>query len=190
MNIHNVIPSGHLWHVSDVLPQNIVDLIYSVAWQDLDYQRLQIGNSKRRLIHNHYDQLKEIHSYVLANTVPSIEQFCSVKFTELHKFSINWWIDEPGFQPRIHTDGDLPSAMQLYWLPQNRKDLGTAFYHDRDKKCVIKEFANNPNSGYLMFNAHCDNGNKIDLWHDMLKPVPDHTVRLCSYFWFGSYCIL
>ncbi len=187
MKVHNIMPSGHLYHVTDVFPQNLIELIYSIPWYDLEYQRLVIGSGKRRLISNHYKQLVEIHDYAQANIVPSVEELCGVKFTETHHFNISWWLDEPGFRPKIHTDGELPSAMQLYWLPQHRTDLGTAFYQKNDKKHVIHEFASQPNSGYLMFNSHCVDGKKIDLWHDMVKGVPANTLRLCSYLWFGPY---
>ena len=189
MEIASVIDGRYLFSVNNVLPAHLKDLVYQQDWSNFEYERLIIGYNRRRLIQNPV-AVKPINDYLREIIVPEIEKYCQVRYTQLENFSVSWWLDEPGFIPHLHTDGNLPSAMQLYWLPQDRTDLGTEFYYDRGRTKSIKLFKNEPNSGYIMFNAHEYNGQKQLLWHDMQQTVPEGVTRLSSYVWLGPYELL
>lgn len=180
MQIKPILNTGHLYAVEDVFPQALLDQIFNVDWTALEYTRLSIGSSLRREI---MFNSNNIYEYIRDSITPQVEQACQVKFTDLQQSAINWWIDEPGFRPRMHTDGDKPSALQIYLQP-DRTDLGTAFYSTSNTKDLTHYFASCPNTGYIMFNSHEP---RPELWHDMQQPVPEGVLRLCLYISFGPY---
>jgi hypothetical protein len=187
MQLTPILPCGHLYAVENVFPKEIADRVADYNWASADYTKLTIGKQRRRLLKYNANRDEILYQWIRQHLIPTIEQACSVKFLDGTQYSFTWWVDEPGFKPDIHTDGDKPSAMQLYWLPTDRNDLGTAFYSTNDTKDVIHYFANRPNSGYLMFNTHKP---RPMLWHDMQIEVPEGCLRLCLYLSFGPYQVL
>jgi hypothetical protein len=121
--------------------------------------------------------------YIEHAIAPQIEHDCHVRFTDPQQGAVTWWLDEPGFRPSMHTDGDKPSAMQVYWQP-NQADLGTAFYTTNNYNDLTHYFASRPNTGYIMLNTHEP---RPALWHDMQRPVPDAVQRVTLYISFGPY---
>ena len=188
MELHRIIDTGHLYLASNIFPQQLIDQVATIDWNLAAYDRIAIGGTfkRRRLI---YDPARdsEFDNYVWKVLVPQIEQECSVVFTDTQQHSFDWWIDEPGFRPLMHTDGDLPSALQIYWQPIDRLDLGTAFYSTADIKNLTHYFSNVPNTGYLMFNSHDP---RPELWHDMQNEVPEGVLRLSLYITFGPYRVV
>jgi hypothetical protein len=87
-----------------------------------------------------------------------------------------FWVDLPGFNCPIHTDGDLPGAMQLYWIGELSQ--GTVFYKTNASHDIKHRFLCEPNTGYIMSNKA---GVATDLWHGMLDAVKPGTYRLSSY---------
>ena len=184
MELERIINTGHLYVASNIFPQWLVDQVNTIDWLSAAYDRVSIGNSKRRrLIYNHARD-DEFDKYVRTVIAPQIERECGITFTDAQQNSFDWWIDEPGFKPRMHTDGDLASALQIYWLPSNRTDLGTAFYSTEEIRDLTHYFPNIPNTGYLMLNSHEP---RPKLWHDMEQEVPEGVLRLCLYITFGPY---
>jgi hypothetical protein len=180
MQIKPVLDSGHLWAVSQVFPPELLDLIQAQPWHQLEYRRLVIGSGLRREIQFNPDSIID---HVFTVLVPAIESECSVKFTDISQRGVDWWIDEPGFRPRIHQDGPKPSALQVYLQP-DQLDLGTAFYRTSSGQDLAHYFASEPNTGYIMFNAHEPS---TELWHDMQQAVPEQVLRLCLYVGMGPY---
>jgi hypothetical protein len=185
MQIEPILSTGHLYSVKDVFPTAVVEQLNHTAWSTLDYTRLSIGSARRRqLVYNTHD-CPAMFDCIEHTITPQIEHYCRVRFTDPQQSAITWWLDEPGFRPRMHTDGNKPSALQVYWHP-DREDLGTAFYSSRNVNDLIHYFASRPNTGYLMFNTHQP---RPELWHDMTKPVPVDVLRLCLYISFGPYVL-
>jgi hypothetical protein len=187
MQLTPILPCGHLYAVEDVLPPDLASNILQHDWASDDYTRLEIGKHRRRKLIYNVDRDEALHQWVRQQLIPLVEQACGVKFTDKNQGSVDWWVDEPGFKPDLHTDGDKPSAMQIYWLPADRQDLGTAFYSTSNTKDITHYFANCPNSGYLMLNTH---NPRPMLWHDMQIAVPEGCLRLCLYISFGPYQVL
>ena len=185
MQLEPVVNEKYLYQIEEFFPGNIVQQAVALPWLDLPYERLDIGKQRRRSILYSQEFFKEAKTYVMETIRPQIEIKCGVKFHEYG--SVNWWVDEPGFRPDIHYDGNVQCNALIYWLPTNRQDLGTTFYHDRERQEVIHQFLNAPNTGYLMFNPNTHIGVNKLLWHDMERPVPEHVTRLVTHIWFGPY---
>lgn len=189
IKITPVDPARYLWTIEDAFSAELLQEIRNTVWTDLSYRRLEIGFNRRRLIDTKEITFHlEITRLVQDKWMPYIEQQCGVKFQQnTDLYDTSWWLDEPGFQPAIHTDGDKPSAIQIYLLPWDRHDLGTTFFHDQEKKHVLHRFSSISNTGYLMFNTHLCQGERKLLWHDMERPVPESIMRLCFYVSLPSY---
>jgi hypothetical protein len=181
-----IIPTGHLYSVADVFPESLADRVSTVDWHSADYDRISIGDHKRRQLHYNPQRDSEFDSYVWTTLAPQIQRDCGVEFTDLAQHSFTWWLDEPGFKPRMHTDGDLPAALQVYWQPTDQTDLGTAFYSTDNTTDLTHYFASVPNTGYLMLNSHEP---RPLMWHDMQQAVPAGVLRLSLYITFGPYRI-
>jgi hypothetical protein len=185
MNISPVMP-GYLYRVDQVFPAELSESIAAIDWSARSYNRLEIGWGLRRQIDYHDETDHWITDYCRRELVAAIEQACSVKFTgSPEQQSFQYWVDEPGFRPAVHTDGDLPSAVQIYLQPADQLDLGTAFYHTSQADSEIYQFASQPNSGYIMLNQ--PEQNRPALWHDMTQAVPQGVLRLCLYVTLGQY---
>jgi hypothetical protein len=188
MLIESVDDQGYLYSVTDIFPADLLFQITSCSWPDMAYQRQQIGFNRRRQIDDNCLPFHQtVHDLIKEKLKPSIEVTCGVKFVGNEFWSLNWWLDEPGFRPAMHCDGDKPSAMQIYLLPNNDRSLGTTFFNSSDPNDVMHRFPSVCNSGYLMFNKHSRNGVRKLLWHDMECAVPDAIHRVCCYISLGSY---
>lgn len=170
--------------MDQVFTNPVAESIDAVDWSSQDYLRLAIGHGRRRLIA--YNSLRDApaDAYIQTSLIPRLEQECRVRFNNPAEYNYQVWLDEPGFRPLMHTDGRKPSAIQVYWQPADNPNLGTAFYSTARRDSVLHYFASEPNTGYFMLNNHEP---YPDLWHDMLQPVPEATLRLSLYIDFGDY---
>jgi hypothetical protein len=203
MNIATVIP-GYLYAVDQVLPPQLLSLIAQIDWPARSARQLDIGQGLRRQIEYSDSTDRTVNNYCFTQLKQAIEQACCIKFTgRPAEESAQYWLDLPGFRPAMHTDGDLPSAVQIYLQSADRTDLGTAFYpegiklDDADHYRLIHTgadpvypaplhvFASKPNSGYVMLNQ--PEPNRPELWHDMTQAVPKGMLRLCLYVTLGPY---
>jgi hypothetical protein len=182
-------PGGYLYAVEDVFSAEILRKIYGTDWNNLNYVRLDIGRNRRRLINClELDYESEITALIKTQWMPYFEKHCGIKFkNNSNLFNINWWVDEPGFKPAMHTDGDKPSAIQIYLLPVDATNLGTTFFNSNNELDVLHRFCSTPNTGYLMFNQHQYLGSRKLLWHDMEQAVPESVMRLCFYVSLPEY---
>jgi len=180
MQIEPILSTGHLYSVKDVFPPELAEQIQAHNWSTGDYTRLAIGSNRRRQLITSIDAVDQ---YIHQVVTPAVESACGVVFTDPRQSAITWWLDEPGFRPRMHTDGDKPSALQVYWQPE-QTDLGTAFYNSSDRLDLLHYFASRSNTGYIMLNTHEP---RPPLWHDMQRPVPDAVQRVTLYISFGPY---
>jgi hypothetical protein len=184
MRISVVIPR-YLYAVEQVLPEELFNSIQAQDWPSRPYTRLTIGWGRRRRINHDPVQETAVNDYFYNQLKTTIEHECGLQFTDTQQSSFQYWLDEPGFRPAMHTDGDLASAVQIYLWSNGRSDLGTAFYHSQDPHTVLHTFDSRPNTGYIMFNQ--PEAERPMLWHDMTQAVPPDLVRLCLYVTFGCY---
>jgi hypothetical protein len=188
MLIQSVDSCGYLYSVAEVFPSNILSQIISCSWNTMSYQRLEIGRSKRKMFCGpDLPFFFDVEDYARKTLRPQIEQACGVRFVDEKYWSLSWWIDEPGFRPGMHCDGTLPSAMQIYLLPNNDTTIGTTFFNTNSDSDVVHRFPSVTNTGYLMFNSHTCGGVKKLLWHDMEREVPESVQRICCYITLGEY---
>lgn len=184
MQITSVDHYCDLFVIQDVVPESLVKKIITTPWLDLPWQRQEGQESwTRRRIDNQslhwiaeWDQWFEQH-------MPMIEQGIGRKLRGYQGTA--WWLDEPGFTCAMHTDGEMPGAMQLTWIG-NHPDLGTAFYHYKNPDTLRYQFPMQPNAGYIMINSLDSSGSRHLQWHAMLTPVPENSFRLCSYSWLSE----
>lgn len=174
MQITAVDSENNLFLVEQAFPQDMVDEIVATDWLNLPWSR-QAGQESwpRRLInetaipwigrwHSHLTQ--QWHR-ISEQTGTAIEGYAGTAF----------WLDEPGFTCRLHTDGMLPGSMQIVW-----QGTGTTFYWYKNTDSVRRQMPDVANTGYIMLNATNQLYQKL-LWHAMLTPVPENTFRLTSY---------
>lgn len=181
MKIRPVDQEPNLYFVEDVMPQSLVEKILSTPWLDLAWQR-QPGQEHlpRRSIND--DALPWALEWDLACHALWGQISSSIGFKLADYGSTAWWLDEPGFVSHVHTDGEIPGAIQLYWIGA-RVDLGTTFYWYKDQASQRHQFPMQLNSGHVMINRPNQDGYRNLLWHGMLTPVPRNTFRLTSYSW-------
>lgn len=173
-----------LFQITDVFPQHIVDYVLDTDWLNLPWQR-QEGQefwARRRIEQSALPWMPAWNQH-LENCWSDLAAGLGRK---LHAYQgTAWWLDEPGFTCAMHTDGEMPGAMQLMWVGANA-NLGTAFYHYRQPEALRYQFSMTANSGYVMINTADATGARHLQWHAMLTPVPANTFRLCSYIWISE----
>lgn len=179
MQITAVDQDHNLFRIVDVFPLSLYKKVLATDWANIPWQR-QKGqeNWARRRIDNlslewnqEWDQYcEELWPRIGAVLSRSVDQYQGTA----------WWVDEPGFTCRIHTDGEMPGAVQMIWIGNN---LGTAFYHYKDPTSMRHQFKVSPNTGYLMINNPDTTGYRKLQWHGMLTPVPANSLRVSSYSW-------
>jgi hypothetical protein len=174
-----VVP-GRLWQVSALLPADQAAEIVRTDWRTVATESSggQESWSRRQVTWSDPTALR--YSGYINECLPRINQALG---TEFERMSGHFWIDQPGFTCDMHTDGHLATAMQLYWCVPG-PDWGTGFYHFKDPKQLLYQFASRPNSGYIMLNHANPDGSQPLQWHAMFNPVPSGTVRVSSYWYF------
>ena len=173
-------PAGRVWLVEDLLPADQAEEIVTTDWNSLPWHMGPLQNHLRRKhIQPDHPTVARLSSYI-SDQLPVINQALGTDYTLA---TGSFWIDQPGFQISMHTDGELPTAMQLYWI-QPGPEWGTGLYQYNDINSLIYQFISRPNSGYIMLNHANPDGSQPLLWHAMLNPVPPGTVRVSSYWLF------
>ena len=172
--------SRRIWQVKDFFSSAEHQCLESYDWLNLPWSRGPSQESwKRRLLDFNHPDIKHI-SQVGISKLPEINDMLGTSFRDM---GVNWWIDEPGFSVCIHTDGEIPCAMQIYHhVPGDQ--WGTCFYNFKSESHVRHQFLSTPNTGYLVLNHRNIDGSQPLHWHGMMNPVPENTWRLSSYWFF------
>jgi len=172
---------NNLFVVFDLIPQSLVMQILSTPWLDLKYT-LQDGNRqlRRQILDDQLPWIQEWHNSIEQQWKNIVEH---TGCNHLKYAGTGFWVDQATYTCPIHTDGELPGAMQLYWIGIN-PDIGTTWYHYRDQPDQIRHSCKFvTNSGYIMINQPETNGYRRLQWHGMLTPVPNNSIRVSSYSW-------
>ena len=180
MQITPVDHNNNLFFVKDVFSQSLVDQIISTDWLALPWCRQEGQESwPRRRIENQSLPWNSEWDQICQKLWPVLEQSIGYKMANYQGTA--WWVDEPGFTCDMHTDGEMPGAMQMTWI--GNVNLGTAFYHYKNSNALRHQFEVSPNTGYIMINRPTQDGYRKLQWHAMLNPVPADQFRLSSYSW-------
>ena len=171
---------GRLWSVTDLLPREQAEEILATNWLSLasgpsggqeTWPRRQVAWD---------DPRAQRYSSYINSCLPEINLALGTKFKRIGG---HFWIDLPGFDVAMHTDGHVPTAMQLYWTVPS-EEYGTGFYQYKNPDSLLYQFDSQPNTGYIMLNHLEPNGSQPLQWHGMFNPVPEGTIRVSSYWSF------
>ena len=178
---------NRLFAVTEVLPLELVNQILQLDWENLPWvEQPQQEHWKRRNIDFlQVPELININKYI-ENLCTEVELACFIEFTNNQYITTRWWYDLPGFTVPIHTDGQLPSTMQLFWEGTDITK-GPKFYNSKRETDIKYDFPFNTNTGYLMLNGANNDGSYPLQWHGMMNAVAPGTYRLTSYTIFNSY---
>lgn len=180
MQITAVDHYNDLFIVDSVFPQHLVDCVLHTDWINLPWSPQQGQESwSRRRIHSEAVPWFSQWEQCLQDQWSDLADRLGKKLKNYQGTA--WWVDLPGFTCSIHTDGEMPGAMQLTWI--GAPLLGTTFYHYKDANTVRHQFDMQANSGYVMINSADPQGYRHLQWHGMLEPVPVNSYRLTSYTW-------
>ena len=188
MQITPVDQDANLFAVTEMIPQSLVDKILQTPWLNLTYHMEPSNRDLRRRVHN--NQLSWIDEWheCIDQAWPDIIKHTGCEHLEyfnLDGSATGFWIDMPTYTCPMHTDGELPGAIQMYWIGAS-DDLGTTWYHYKDPNTIRYSFKFKPNTGYIMINQpDCEGYRKLQ-WHGMLTPVPDNSFRVSSYSWLAN----
>jgi hypothetical protein len=172
--------ASRLWQVTDLLTAEQTQEIINIDWLSLKTMQVPQQQSwAREQVLWDEPEIQSVCRYI-SSQLPVINQALGTAFAECNG---NFWIDFPGFRCDMHTDGHLANSMQLYWIVPG-PEYGTGFYNFKNADTLMYQFESRPNSGYLMLNHPNDNESQPLLWHAMLNPVPEGTIRVSSYWQF------
>lgn len=172
---------GRLWQVENLLSEEHVQEILATDWLSLTQSVSAKQETWKRKQVNWNDSTIQRYANYISSQLDSINRAVGTKFTNCGG---HFWIDYPGFDCAMHTDGHLANSMQLYWTVPG-SEYGTGFYHFKDPATLLYQFASVPNSGYLMLNHLNDDGSQPLHWHGMFNAVPEGTIRVSSYWKFS-----
>lgn len=187
MKITQIDKNGRLFRVEDLLPAELLDSVMQLDWQQLPWQR-EDGQemwARKSIRKEEVPELREVCQYIAALQYWLEERF-QIEFEyRTNLGNTNWWVDQPGFTTPMHTDGELPLSLQMYYVGDT--NLGTAFYEYNNEGALIQKFEFLPNTGYMMLNGKNPDGSQPLHWHAMLTPVPANSFRVSSYTVFPNY---
>jgi hypothetical protein len=171
---------NRLWSVEDLLPAEQVQEIITIDWSSLAWSPSGGQETWARRQVNWDDPTAQRFGQYINAQLPEINRALG---TEFQQCGGHFWIDQPGFTVPLHTDGHVPNAMQMYWIMPGA-EWGTGFYRYKSTDSLLYQTQSLPNTGYIMLNHLAEDGHQPLLWHAMLNPVPEGTIRVSSYWRF------
>lgn len=187
MRLTQVDDNGRLFRVEDLLPRELLTKLLALDWNTLPWERENQQEMWARNSINKFEvpELNEACQYI-ASLHHWLEDRFNIQFEyQTNTGNTNWWVDQPGFTTPMHTDGELPMSLQMYFVGDI--SLGTSFYTYKNENSLIQKFEFLPNTGYMMLNGKNPDGSQPLHWHAMLTPVPEGTYRVSSYTVFPKY---
>ena len=168
---------GRLFQVENIFPADLLIAIIKTDWDKFAWTQVegQENTTRRRLVID--TELQIAAGEYINQLIPDINYAIGQAYT---RADTNWWVDQEGYNIGIHTDGHLPSAMQIY-LTGPGEDYGTVFYYYNNPDSVRHAFKFKQNTGYLVVNTLNPDGSQPLMWHGMMNPVPAGVNRLTTY---------
>ena len=185
VQITSVDQDNNLFAITNLIPQPLVDKIIKTPWMSLQYKPEQGNNGlRRRVVNNQLIWINEWHECIdqAWETIVKHTGCDHLAYFNLDGSATGFWIDEADYTCPIHTDGELPGAIQMYWTGVN-EDFGTTWYHHKNQDTIRHCFKFITNTGYIMINKPDPSDYRKLQWHGMLNPVPDNSFRVSSYTW-------
>lgn len=169
------------------IPQ-AVDLVYLAelntidwlarAWRPDDHY-YENGTFRRRVLLDDCDLTQAI-DIDIQRLIPDINRLCGTRYRTAGSV---WHICESDFVAPMHTDGEKPNVMIIYWQTPGPA-FGTTFYNSSDPVDIHHEFAGLPNTGFFA-NYEPDVGEPWPkMWHASLASVPVGQYRLMTQYEF------
>ena len=176
-----------LFAITDVVDHDLVQAILQTDWLSLSWspQPGQESWARRKIDESQLPWIDQWHQ-TCERLWPVISDHLGLTLRNYQGTA--WWLDEPGFTCSLHTDGEMPGAMQIGWIGAHAA-LGTCFYHYKNSTSVRHHFLLQTNTGYIMINRANDQGYRHLQWHGMLTAVPKDTFRLSSYSWMTASAV-
>ena len=188
MQITAVDSENNLFAIMDLIPQSLVDKILQTPWINLRYW-LEEGNRglRKRVFNDQLPWINEWHACINQawQHIVKHTECDHLEYFNLDGNATGFWIDESSYTCPIHTDGELPGAIQMFWIGAST-DLGTTWYHYKDSDKIRHCFDFKVNTGYVMINKPDHDGYLKLQWHGMLNPVPENSFRVSSYSWLAN----
>jgi hypothetical protein len=188
MQITPVDQDNNLFAIAELVSQSLLDEITQTPWTSLQY-KLEEGNRglRRRVLNNQLPWINKFHACIdqAWDTIVKHTKCNHLAYFNIDGTATGFWIDESTYTCPIHTDGELPGAIQMYWIGASQ-DLGTTWWHYKDQTTLRHSFKFIPNTGYIMINKMEPNGYRKLQWHGMSNPVPDNSFRVSSYSWLSK----
>jgi hypothetical protein len=165
-----------LFSIIDAVDTKYFDQIVQIDWlQEPDYTTDYHYGLRRRSLTKRNKVMDDIDRQI-SKLIPIINQVTGQKYVRISTGL--WQICEPGYICEMHTDGNKPNVMIIYWqAPSDRH--GTTFYNSQDTTDIFHEFRSVPNTGFF---ANYDNGGQM--WHASLAEVPSQQHRLITQYEF------
>ena len=173
MRIQSLDPAKRLWAVSDLLPAEMVAEIQAFDWAAAEHEPGNLQNRRQIRIIGSVERFDK----AIIDLLPKINERLCTKFRTMFG---HWWLDLQDFSCDMHTDGQLPNAMQVYWSSPD-PGYGTGFYYYKTRDSLKHQFLSVPNTGYIMLNHREPDGSQPLQWHGMFRPVAPGMTRLSSY---------
>lgn len=185
MQVIPVDSANNLFHIRDILPQELVSRLESLDWMAMQSRNDPTEMLARRSLVLDHPLLIEANTIIIER-VKEIQEIIGVQFNQLPGVNnTNWWVDLPDFTSPIHIDTDIAATMQLYWF--GPAFVGTTFFEENGKT-IRKMFEFKTNTGYIVLNQSSDHSIRtVNNWHAMLMKVPKGQFRVSSYTGFTDY---
>lgn len=146
------------------------------AWRPDDHY-YENGTFRRRVLLDDCDLTQAI-DIDIQRLIPDINRLCGTRYRTAGSV---WHICESDFVAPMHTDGEKPNVMIIYWQTPGPA-FGTTFYNSPDSADIYHEFHGLPNTGFFA-NYEPDAGEPWPkMWHAALMPVPANGYRLMTQY--------
>lgn len=181
MHIDAIDDDFNLYQISGIASSGLEAEIVSTAWLDMPWQPPnRQKHLARRYIANDILPWGDEWRKQLAAQWPIILQAIERPELSWGYGNTHWWVDLPGFHCAIHTDGEMPGAIQIMWVGAS-DNLGTVFYRYQTPCAIRYRVPMQPNHGYLMTNISGKNHYRLLQWHGMTVEIPPDTIRVTCY---------
>lgn len=180
MQIVPVNQSNRLFSISHAISQETLDKINSIDWLAHPYKKDDhwVADSvfRRRVLDK--SDLQHTVDLTMQTVIGTINNLCKSDY----KIALSsWYLCEPGFQCDMHTDGQKPNVLIMYWITPGQQ-YGTTFYNSRNWNDIHHEFYGIPNTGFFA-NYEPEPGSPWpEMWHAAMLPVPPNTYRLMTLY--------
>lgn len=170
--------SSRLFHITNVVPQHLLNEMHQVDWFSRPNEHDPLLPQRYRLTqHNHVQLLVD---QIVTDLVPSINVVADTSYS--HAVS-TWHLSLPGSRCPLHTDGQKPNVMILYWHTPG-PEYGTTFYHSCDEKDIWWTCSGIANTGFFANYSRLRRLGRPwqSMWHASPNPVPEGTYRLTTQY--------